>query len=114
MKANTHPTYYPDAKVTCSCGNTFTTGSTLPEITVDICSACHPFFTGEMKFVDTQGRVEKFEAMRKRAQQLQSKLSSKKKTASDENQDDTNQNEAKTLREMMQDVAKQTQPTKKS
>lgn len=60
MKANTHPTYYLDATVTCACGNVFTTGSTKKDIRVDVCAACHPFFTGQMKFVDTQGRVEKF------------------------------------------------------
>lgn len=60
MKANIHPDYNKDTKVTCVCGNTFTTGSTLPEIRVEICSACHPFFTGQQKFVDTQGQVEKF------------------------------------------------------
>lgn len=60
MKANLHPTWYPEAKVTCACGNTFTTGSTLPEIRVEICSACHPFFTGAQKFVDTLGQVDRF------------------------------------------------------
>ena len=60
MKAEIHPEYYTDAKVTCVCGNTFTTGSTLKEIKVDICSACHPFYTGKQKLVDTEGRVEKF------------------------------------------------------
>ena len=59
MKADIHPQYY-QAKVTCVCGNTFTIGSTKPEIKVEICSACHPFFTGEMKFVDALGRVERF------------------------------------------------------
>ena len=60
MKADTHPTYYSDAQVTCVCGNTFTTGSVLKEIKTDICSACHPFYTGKQKLVDTEGRVEKF------------------------------------------------------
>lgn len=60
MKKGVHPTYYKDAKVTCVCGNSFTTGSTQPEIRVDICAVCHPFFTGQQKFVDTQGQVEKF------------------------------------------------------
>ena len=60
MKAEIHPTYYSDAQVTCVCGNTFTTGSTLKEIKTDICSACHPFYTGKQKLVDTEGRVEKF------------------------------------------------------
>lgn len=62
MKANIHPHWFINSKVTCSCGNTFDTGSTLETIQVDICSACHPFYTGEMKFVDVQGRVEKFQA----------------------------------------------------
>ena len=60
MKADIHPNYYPSAVVTCACGNTFTTGSTKPQLHVEICSNCHPFFTGEQKFVDTAGRVEKF------------------------------------------------------
>ncbi len=62
MKADIHPKWYPEAKVTCACGNTFTVGATLPEITVEICSNCHPFYTGQLKFVDTAGRVEKFKA----------------------------------------------------
>lgn len=60
MKAEIHPTYYTDSKVVCVCGNTFTTGSILKEINVDICSECHPFYTGKQKLVDTEGRVEKF------------------------------------------------------
>lgn len=60
MKAEIHPTYYTDAKVVCVCGNTFTTGSTMKEINIDICSECHPFYTGKQKLVDTEGRVEKF------------------------------------------------------
>ena len=60
MKINIHPNWHLDTKVTCACGNTFTTGSTLPEIRVEICSACHPFFTGAQKFVDTLGQVDRF------------------------------------------------------
>ncbi len=59
MKKNIHPDYYLTT-VTCACGNTFQTGSTIEEIKVEICSACHPFFTGKQKFVDTAGRVERF------------------------------------------------------
>jgi large subunit ribosomal protein L31 len=59
MKAEIHPTYFPEAKVACSCGNRFTTGATKAEIKVEICSACHPFFTGEQRIVDTEGRVER-------------------------------------------------------
>ncbi|MBI2444750.1 MAG: 50S ribosomal protein L31 [Candidatus Magasanikbacteria bacterium] len=61
MKKDLHPPYYPDAKVACACGATFTTGSTLKEIRVEICSQCHPFYTGKQKFVDTARRVEKFQ-----------------------------------------------------
>lgn len=60
MKPNIHPTYYTNAKVICACGNTFITGSTKQELRVEICSACHPFYTGKQKLVDTAGRVEKF------------------------------------------------------
>lgn len=59
MKKGIHPKYVP-AKVACACGNTFETRSTVPEIKVEICSSCHPFFTGRQKIVDTEGRVEKF------------------------------------------------------
>ena len=60
MKAKIHPEYHTDAQVTCSCGNTFTTGSTRKTLKVELCSKCHPFFTGEQKIVDTAGRVERF------------------------------------------------------
>ena len=62
MKKDIHPTYYPDAKVICACGNTFTTGSTVKELHVEICSACHPFYTGKQRLVDTARRVEKYQA----------------------------------------------------
>ena len=60
VKEGIHPKYYPNAKVTCACGNTFETGSTKPELRVEICSQCHPFFTGKQKLVDTGGRVDRF------------------------------------------------------
>jgi len=60
MKEKIHPQYYPDAKVICSCGNTFTLGSTKKEIRVELCSKCHPYYTGEQRVVDTAGRVERF------------------------------------------------------
>jgi large subunit ribosomal protein L31 len=60
MKPNIHPTYYPNARVTCSCGASWTTGSTVPEIRTDVCSTCHPFYTGEQRIVDTAGQVERF------------------------------------------------------
>jgi large subunit ribosomal protein L31 len=60
MKQGIHPTYYPDAQVICACGNTWTTGSTRKMIRTDVCSACHPFFTGEQRIVDTAGQVDRF------------------------------------------------------
>lgn len=60
MKADTHPTYYPDALVVCACGNTWRTGSTMKEIRTDVCSNCHPFYTGEQRIVDTEGQVDRF------------------------------------------------------
>lgn len=76
MKDGIHPKWYPQAKVVCSCGNTFTIGSTKEEIRVEVCSECHPFFTGQQKFVDSLGRVEKFQAKQKAAPKT---LVSKKK-----------------------------------
>lgn len=73
MKKSIHPQYFDDAKVVCACGNTFTTGATVPEIRVEICSNCHPFFTGEMKYVDTLGKVEKFQQAQKKAQEIKVK-----------------------------------------
>jgi len=67
MQTAIHPKWNPETKVTCACGNTFTIGSTQDTIQVEICSACHPFFTGQMKFVDTAGRVDSFLAKQKQA-----------------------------------------------
>lgn len=67
MKQNTHPTYYPKTKVKCACGAIFEVGSTKPELLVEICSHCHPFFTGKEKLIDTAGKVEKFRARREKA-----------------------------------------------
>lgn len=60
MKANVHPDWFNEATVTCACGETFTTGSTVAQIRAEICSKCHPFFTGQQKFIDTLGQVDRF------------------------------------------------------
>jgi len=64
MKKDIHPKYYAGSKVSCACGNKFTVGATKPEIHVEICSKCHPFYTGEEKLIDIAGRVERFKARR--------------------------------------------------
>jgi large subunit ribosomal protein L31 len=60
MKKDIHPAYYPEAQVVCACGNSWTTGATVEVVRTDVCSACHPFFTGEQRIVDTAGQVERF------------------------------------------------------
>jgi large subunit ribosomal protein L31 len=60
MKEAIHPQWFPEARVVCACGNTWTTGATVAEIRTDICSACHPFYTGEQRIVDTEGQVDRF------------------------------------------------------
>lgn len=64
MKKDIHPSYFADAKIICACGNVMTTGSTVKEIQVEICSACHPFYTGKEKLVDTAGRVDRFKKIK--------------------------------------------------
>ena len=90
MKKDIHPKINKDCVVTCACGNTFTTMSTLPSITVEICSACHPFYTGQSKFVDTEGRIEKFskrlkvaEERKKAVDELKSTKKAKRKSGED-------------------------------
>ena len=91
MKKEIHPKYYPKAKVICACGNTFGVGSTMEEIRVEICSECHPFYTGKQKLLDTARRVEKFQnrvektkeaaATRKGKKAKQAKAATRKKAA---------------------------------
>lgn len=64
MKPEIHPTYYPEARVICaSCGTAFPTGSTLPELRIEVCSNCHPFYTGKQNLIDTAGRVDRFQKL---------------------------------------------------
>jgi len=103
-KGDLHPKYHLQAQVTCACGNTFTTGSTLPEIKVEICSACHPFFTGQMKYIDTMGRVEKFQkqqAAAKAKKYVKKAVRKKKQTAAEKAR-------PATLKEMIQREKKRT------
>ena len=107
MKTKIHPKYYPEAKISCACGNTFTTGSTLPEINVDICAACHPFFTGEMKLIDTQGRIERFQTKQKQAAKYAKKTKKKAKSRKQKEQ-------PKSLKEMLQKGSKEKKKPQKS
>lgn len=78
MKADIHPTYFPQAKLICNCGRTSTVGSTLEEIRVEVCSNCHPYYTGKQNLIDTAGRVDKFSARRQRAAELKTEQKAKK------------------------------------
>jgi large subunit ribosomal protein L31 len=80
MKKDIHPKLNKEVKVTCACGNTFITMSTLPEISVEICSACHPFYTGQRKFVDTERRIDKFTKRQKLAEEKMKKAQEVKKS----------------------------------
>lgn len=78
MKANIHPTYFPDAKVICACGNVMSLGSTKQTIHVELCSKCHPFYTGEQKFVDSASRIQKFQKKQDIAKQYINQIVKKK------------------------------------
>lgn len=77
MKADIHPTYFDNATVSCACGASFIVGSTKENISVEVCSACHPFYTGGEKVIDTAGRVERFKARAERAKTLKEKRATK-------------------------------------
>ncbi len=104
MKENLHPKYYPNAKITCACGNTFTVGSTKPELEVEVCSACHPFFTGKSKFIDSEGRVEMFERKRKEANLREKEKEEKKREEKEKEKKEKEQ--PKTLKEMLERIEK--------
>lgn len=82
MKKDIHPKYYPQAKVKCACGNSFVVGSTQEEIQIELCSACHPFFTGKQKLVDTAQRVDKFKKrLEKKTEAAKARKGKQAKTA---------------------------------
>ena len=86
MKSKIHPKWFADAKVTCACGAQFETGSTLQNISVEVCSNCHPLYTGQQKFLDTAGRVDKFNQRVAQAQvkQAEAKARKQKKAEAEE------------------------------
>ena len=94
MKANIHPKYF-QANVFCACGNRFTVGSTMEEIHIELCNKCHPFYTGEQRFVDSASRIQKFEAKQNIAKQY---LTKKVKKQEEQKQKES---QPKTLREML-------------
>lgn len=79
MKKNIHPKYYSEAKIICACGAEYIVGSTVPEMHVEICAACHPFFTGKQKLIDTAGRVDKFKKKLEKSKEVKKTKRGKKK-----------------------------------
>jgi len=95
MKANIHPQYFDSAQVVCACGNRFTIGSTQELIHVELCNKCHPFYTGEQRFVDSASRIQKFQKRQDTAKQYVAQKVEKKEL------EKKRQNEPQTLREML-------------
>jgi large subunit ribosomal protein L31 len=79
MKSKIHPKYYKDATITCSCGNVFKVGSTMKELEVEICSACHPFYTGKKKLIDSAGQVDRFQKKMEMAKKFKEEKEAKAK-----------------------------------
>lgn len=94
MKANTHPQFFEEAQVVCACGNRFTVGSTVETIHIELCNKCHPFYTGEQRFVDTASLIQKYQKKQEQAQQYKAQRVEK---AEKKKRD----NSPKTLREML-------------
>jgi len=78
MKTGIHPKYYDNCAVSCACGNKFITGSTVEKIDVEVCSKCHPFFTGQQKFVDIKGKIDKFKEKVARGETYKKQLAARK------------------------------------
>src|SRR5260221_4303000 len=95
MKANVHPTYFENAQVVCVCGNKFTVGSTRENLHVELCYNCHPFYTGEQRFVDSASRIQKFQTKQQVASTFKA---TKQKKVEDKKRNDE---APKTLREML-------------
>jgi len=100
MKSKIHPQYFDDAKIVCTCGNTFVTGATVAEIHVELCSNCHPFYTGKQRFVDSASRIDKFRKKVEVAKEQPTKA--RKESGSKDGSEDA----PKTLREMLQALRK--------
>lgn len=107
MKKDIHPKVYNGCAVTCACGSSFVTTSTKPTLSVDICSACHPFYTGQQKFVDTEGRIEKFEKKLKLSKSKQEKVQTKKAKKAAKKATQTTSKKQPTLKDLLVQARKE-------
>jgi len=107
MKDGIHPKLHNNCQVTCACGNSFTTTSTGEKISVEICSMCHPFYTGQQKFIDTEGRIDKFVKKRKIAEGKKSKAEEVKKAKERKKKKKSTADTMPSLKEMLEKARKQ-------
>jgi len=115
MKKDLHPKTYKNCVVTCACGNTFTTTSTLPSISVEICSACHPFYTGQRRFVDTERRIDKFTRKQKLAEEKKLHTEKLKKARAEKkkgSKSEVGQRKEQTVREMLDKIKEEEKSSK--
>ncbi len=104
MKKDIHPKYYPNAQVVCACGNTWTVGATVPLIRTDVCSRCHPFFTGEQRIVDAEGQVDRFRTRLLRRDQIRAEAEARRKAAAAADQPITVLGLSGTVERILQDA----------
>jgi large subunit ribosomal protein L31 len=108
MKKDIHPKVNKDTVITCACGNSFVSSSTLSTITVEICSECHPFYTGQQKFVDTEGRIEKFAKKMKSTEEIKEKQKAKKAPKGKAKKEEPKTQTARpSLKEMLKEASEQ-------
>jgi len=106
MKKKIHPQYYTDATITCACGNIFTTGSTVKTIRIELCSKCHPFYTGKQRIIDSENLVKKFEEKRKGAQKAKGVRKKDKKARRRAKVTEIRGKKSLTLKDMLKDLKK--------
>jgi large subunit ribosomal protein L31 len=94
---NIHPQYFDEVKITCSCGNTFVSGSTKAQINVEVCHLCHPYYTGKQKFIDTKGKINTFQKKIQEAEKYQAMKKEKKEK-------EKNVYQSKTLRDLLSEI----------
>lgn len=101
MKKNIHPKYFDEATVICACGNSFITGSTKASLMVEVCYKCHPFYTGEQRFLDTKGRVDAFIKKQEMAKKYQT---TKEKSIKKSKKEEKEERKPKSLRELLSEI----------
>lgn len=105
MKKDIHPKYFSNTKVTCSCGANFEIGSTIPELKVEICSNCHPIYTGKKKFIDTAGRLEKFMAKMEKSKKMQAEIAKRAESKTVKTKKESSENTPEEIKKEETDVS---------